>query len=310
MAIPHIIQMQQIKKRLLGLVGRPRIDEIRKIIDELPGYNTGPYGKIRQGLYDEIDKTKTKSNIQHQDWLGIKRQGTRQFMLVGGPSVGKSSLIKKLTGLNTKVAAYEFTTLKPIPGTININGAYFQIVDLPGLIEGASEDAGGGRRLIGLIKNTDGILLMHDLSKPLTELEKIINELNKAGITKPMLIIGNKIDLKNADKKLVELEKRFPDKTVLGISTITGKNLDELKQELWSMSKLIRVYTKNSNNGEPLILEENSSIKDFVNSIHKDLLKKFKHARIKGESAKFDNQIVGLSHILKDKDRVEIVTEI
>lgn len=308
MALPHLIQMQKIKERLISLDGKPKLNEIRKIQDELPKFNTGPYVKIRQWLIEEIKKTKTKSNIKHQDWLGVKRQGIRQFVLVGYPSVGKSSLIKKLSGLQTKVAAYDFTTLKPIPGVVNINGAYFQIVDLPGIIEGAGEDAGGGRRLIGIIKNTDGIILMHDLSKPLKELEKIVKELRKAKIQKPTLIIGNKIDLKGAKENLKKLKKRFPNKTVLGLS-VTNDNLGKLREELWKMSNLIKVFTIKKDK-EPIILERDSTVKDFVEKIHKNLLKKFKSAKVTGPSSKFPNQTRGLAHVLKDEDVVEIITKI
>ena len=309
MAMPHIIQMQKIKERLHYLDGKAKLNEIKKIQSELPGFNTGPYGKIKQWLRDEIKKTKTKSNIKHQDWLGVKKEGARQFVLVGCPSVGKSSLIKKLSGLQTKVAAYLFTTLKPIPGTVNIHGAYFQIVDLPGIVEGAGEDAGGGRRLIGLIKCSDGIILMHDLSKPLTELERIVKELEKAKIQKPTLIIGNKLDLKDSKKNLKKLKKRFPKNKVLGIS-VNNSNLEALIEELWKMSQLIRVFTIDKKDKEPVILEKESTIKDFVEKIHKDFIKKFRFARVTGPSAKFPNQTIGLSHILKDKDIVEIISEI
>ncbi len=306
MALPHLIQMQKIKKRLINLDGKPKLNEIKKIQDELPNFNAGPYVKIRQWLIEEIKKTKTKSNVKHQDWLGVKRQGIRQFVLVGYPSVGKSSLIKKFSGLQTKVAAYAFTTLKPIPGVVNINGAYFQIVDLPGIVEGAGEDVGGGKRLIGIIKNTDGIILMHDLSTSLKEFEKIVKELEKANI---QLIIGNKIDLKGAKENLKKLKKRFSNKTVLGLS-VNNDSLNKFGEELWKMSNLIKVFTIDKKDKEPIILEHGSTIKNFVEKIHKDLLKEFKSAKLTGPSSKFPNQTVGLTHVLKDEDVVEIITKI
>lgn len=307
MAIPHIIQMQLIKKRLIAKEGKPKLDEIRKILAELPNYNTGPYGKIREWLHDEIKKTKTRSKIKHQDWLGVEKQGIRQFVLVGQPSVGKSSLIAKLSGLQTKVASYEFTTLKPIPGVINLNGAYIQIVDLPGLVEGATEDVGQGKRLIGIVKNCDGILLMHDLTKPVSELKKITRELGKAGINKSVIVIGNKIDLEGAKKNLIELRKMFSNNNVISISTLDGRGLEELKQEIWNVCKLIRVYPEDKK--EPMILEKRSNVRDFVQKIHKDLLMKFKFATLSGPSAKFDNQRVGLEHELMDLDKVKLKLE-
>lgn len=305
MAIPHTIQMQIIKERIKGKEGKTKLKEIEAILKELPGFNTGPYGEIKKWLSEETKKTKTKSAIKHQDWLGVKHDGEKQFVLVGFPNAGKSSLINKLSGLQTKIANYNFTTLKPLPGIVNINGADFQIVDLPGLVEGAVDNIGNGRRFIGIIKESDGIILMHDLSKQVAEVEKIAKELEKAEIEKPILLLGNKIDLDCARKKLDLLKHRFPSKTVLGISTLTCEGFEELKNELWKIAELSRVYCKNG--PDPVILKKGATIEDFTAKIHRDLIKNFRFARVTGSSAKFPNQQVGLNHVLADKDVVELV---
>jgi len=307
MAIPHEIQRQIINKRLTGKTGKARIEEIRDIESGLPRYKDGPYADIKKWLKDEVKKAKTISRIKHLDWLGVQRQGDMQFMLVGCPSSGKSSLINKLSGLQTKIAAYAFTTLKPLPGTVRINGADFQIVDLPGLLEGAVDDVGGGRRLIGLVKTADGILLMHDLSAPINETDKLVTELKKAQIEKLTIVIGNKIDLAGARENFEKLKQRFSDCPVIGISTITGEGLEDLKKKLWELSKLIRVYLKDDE--EPMILKKESTVQDLLEKIHKDLVKKFKFANVTGKSAKFPNQQVGLMHVFEDEDRVEFVLE-
>jgi uncharacterized protein len=298
MAIPHITQMQIIKRRLKGKEGKTKLKEIEQIIEELPGYNTGPYGEIKKWLAKQTEQTKARSKIKHQDWLGVKRQGVKQFMLVGCPNIGKSSLLKKLSKIQLKIANYEFTTLKPLPAIVNINSAEFQIVDLPGLVEGATDDVGGGKRLIGLVKNTDGIILMHDLTKPVADLEKIVAELRKANINKPTVIVGNKSDHPRAS---LELQSAFSDAII--ISTLTGDNLDLLKDALWRKSNLIRVYTHKN---EPVILNEGATVEDFTKKIHRDLVPKFKTAILNGSSAKFPNQIVGLKHKLSDNDILEI----
>ncbi len=306
MAIPHQVQKQLIKKRLQGKEGKARIEEIKQIESELPGYNTGPYGELKKWLKQESAKVVTKTESKHKEFVDIKKQGARQFVLVGLPSVGKSSLINALSGLQTKIAAYEFTTLKAIPATININGAYFQIIDLPGLIEGASEDIGGGKRFIGMAKNSDGILLVHDLSKPVKEIDKINNELKKSKIEKPIIVIGNKIDLPHGERRLKELEKKFPNNKVIGISTTNKTGLEELTKEMWKNSGLIRVYPEDKS--EPIILDKDKSVKNLVQKIHKNLLKEFKFALVTGKSAKFPNQRVGLKHELEDEDKITIKT--
>lgn len=305
MALPPDIQKQQIRKRLTGLDGKARLNEIKKILSELPGYKTGDYGEIRKSLLEEIKKTKTCSRIKHKDWLGVERQGQRQFCLVGAPSSGKSSLLSKLSGMNIKTAEYEFTTLKPIPAVIKLNKALIQIVDLPGLIEGATDDAGGGKRLIGILKNTDGILFMIDLTREYSKAEKVYRELVKAGISKPIIFIGSKIDSPSAKENALELKKKFSN--IILISTLTEEGIEELKKEIWKKSNLIRVYTPGTE--DPMILEKGSSVMDLVREIHKNLLENFKEAVISGKSAKFPNQKVGLAHILEDEDKIKIISE-
>lgn len=305
MALPPDIQKRKIRERLIGLDGKARLNEIRKILGELSGYNTGPYGEIRKSLMKEIEATKTRSKIKHQDWLGVPRQGHKQFCLVGAPSAGKSSLLSKLSGMKIKTAEYEFTTLKPIPAVVKLNSAQIQIVDLPGLIEGATEDAGGGKRLIGIVKNTDGILFMIDLTKDYSRAEKVYSELSKAEIDKPIIFIGSKIDSPLGQENARKLKKKFSN--LILISTVTGEGIGELKNRIWNESKLIRIYTEDT--GEPMILDRGSSVEDLVRGIHKNLLKDFREATISGKSAKFANQKVGLGHVLEDEDRVKIVTK-
>jgi hypothetical protein len=67
--------------------------------------------------------------------------------LAGFPSVGKSSLLNELTGTESEAAAYEFTTLTCIPGVIHYNDAKIQLLDLPGIIEGAAQGKGRGRQV-------------------------------------------------------------------------------------------------------------------------------------------------------------------
>lgn len=112
----------------------------------------------------------------------MSKSGDTRVGLVGFPSVGKSTLMSKLTGTFSLAADYEFTTLTAIPGTMTYKGARIQIVDLPGIIEGAKDGKGRGRQVISAARTCNIILIVIDASKPVTAKKKIEAELEGFGI--------------------------------------------------------------------------------------------------------------------------------
>lgn len=97
--------------------------------------------------------------------------------MIGFPSVGKSTLLTSITDTASLSAAYEFTTLTCIPGVINYNDAKIQLLDLPGIIEGAAEGKGRGRQVIAVAKNSDLVLMVLDATKAEEHKVKISREL-------------------------------------------------------------------------------------------------------------------------------------
>lgn len=89
----------------------------------------------------------------------VSKSGDARIALVGFPSVGKSTFLSKITKTKSEVAAYSFTTLTAIPGVLEYGGAEIQVLDLPGIIEGASEGKGRGRQVISAAKVRDSLLL-------------------------------------------------------------------------------------------------------------------------------------------------------
>ncbi len=96
----------------------------------------------------------------------VKKSGDATVALIGLPSVGKSTLLNKLTNAASKTAAYAFTTLKCIPGTMEYNNTKIQILDLPGIIEGAKDGKGRGREVIAVARNADLILILIEANHP------------------------------------------------------------------------------------------------------------------------------------------------
>eukprot|EP00934_Nitzschia_sp_Nitz4_P004495 Nitzschia sp. Nitz4//scaffold6_size259037//251256//252484//NITZ4_001129-RA/size259037-augustus-gene-0.312-mRNA-1//1//CDS//3329557058//4485//frame0 len=112
----------------------------------------------------------------------VTKSGDTRIGLVGFPSVGKSTLLTSLTGTRSEAAAYEFTTLTCIPGTMKYKGARIQVLDLPGIIEGAADGRGRGRQVIGTARTCNLILIVLDSGKPVTHKKIIESELFSFGI--------------------------------------------------------------------------------------------------------------------------------
>lgn len=112
----------------------------------------------------------------------VAKTGVARIGFVGFPSVGKSTLMTKLTGTFSAVAEYEFTTLTTVPGVLHYKGAKIQMLDLPGIIEGAKDGRGRGRQVIAVARTCSLIYIVLDVLKPLTHKKIIERELEGFGI--------------------------------------------------------------------------------------------------------------------------------
>lgn len=154
--------------------------------------------------------------------------------LVGFPSVGKSTIINKITNAKAKVADYHFTTLKPKLGVVYLdNKESFVISDLPGLIEGASDGAGLGFRFLRHIERCKIIVHVVDASHEdvIGDYKKIREELYKYSpklSEKNEIVVLNKMDIEGADKKYEELKNYLGDTKIYKISAIKNEGMKEL----------------------------------------------------------------------------------
>ena len=309
----------------------------------------------------------------------VKKSGDASVALVGFPSVGKSSLISQLTDVESDTGNFEFTTLTCIPGVLHHRGATIQILDLPGLIKGASEGKGRGREILNVIRSCDMVLYVVDpfqeshfdildlelwkagmrlnQQKPqvfidrterggvvvrstleqtnLTEEEiqaiirsfgivsanvtlrtdvtddNIVDTLAGNRVYSDAVVVLNKIDLatkKDLKKANDMLPENWP---ILPVSAKTGEGIEEMKDFIFNNLHFMSIYLKPQGQEadliEPLIIKDTSTVRNVCQKLHRDFVRKFRYARVKGPSAKFDWQRVGLDHRLKDGDLLSVI---
>jgi ribosome-interacting GTPase 1 len=190
-----------------------------------------------------------------------------------------------------------------------IGGVLVQLVEIPGLIEGASEDRGGGRALLGVLRSADAIVYCMRVNGDPAELAAVRVEVALAGIEKPAFVAATRVD-EATEGELDRLRAAFGDLDVLPVSVLDDRLLDELRAEIWRLTGLIRVQLRVNGEvaEEPLALGPGSTVEDVADSVHHELGESFTGARVWGPSARFEGQRVGREHVVLDGDAVEILS--
>ena len=224
-----------------------QIESIEKEIRETP-YHKGTehyIGKLRAKLARLKDR-QLEGEIKSKGGgggggYGVKKQGDATVVLIGPPSAGKSTLLNRITNAESKVAAYAFTTVSVIPGMLKYNDAYIQILDVPGLIEGARQGKGRGKEVLSVARGADLLLIMTDIER-VGFVDTINSELEDAGIrinTAPPEI--------RIDKKLqggLNIQSNLPQalskQTIKEVAMEYGlKNADIVLKEKFTLERLL-----------------------------------------------------------------------
>ena len=314
MPMPHRTFAEVAKRRLVGKEGSDRVATIRTLLGELPGYRNGPYADLRKWLEGELDRTRVRAKVVHRDSIQVRREGAAQVALVGAPNAGKSSLLQALSDIQIKTGDYAFTTLRPVPALTRIGGVLVQLVEIPGLIEGAHEDRGGGRALLGVLRNADAIVYCRSASELPSSLDVVLGEVAAAGIEKRAVLALTKADELSA----AELERAVGDacgespqavEAVVPVSVLDDESLDRLRETIWGLTGLIRVWPRRDGRAddEPFALPTGATVAELADRIHHEVGRSCTGGRVWGTSARFDGQRVGRSHVLADGDVVEVL---
>lgn len=154
--------------------------QINKATEHHVGLLKAKIARLKREL-EENTHGKTLSTGARDAGFDIRKTGDATVVFVGLPSVGKSTLLNRLTNAKSRVGSYSFTTLTAVPGILDHRGARIQVLDMPGIIEGASKGKGLGKRVLSIARNADLVLLMLDVFQP-QHISILKRELSDIGI--------------------------------------------------------------------------------------------------------------------------------
>lgn len=224
--------------------------EIKELEEELKNtqYNKATehhFGVIKAKIAKLRDKQeKRESSKKGGEGFAVKKSGDATVALLGFPSVGKSSLLNALTKAESKIAAYEFTTLDVIPGIMEYGSAKIQILDMPGIVKGASKGKGRGKEVLSIIRGADLIIILIDATNP-QHYDALKKELFDAGV---------RINQKKPDVKIIKTTSK-------GISISSTQKLNLSKETIKKILEEMRI------NNADIVIRDNINIDQLIDII-------------------------------------------
>ncbi len=283
--------------------------------------------KLQADIKAKISKLKKeiqqkKKSTRRGDQFFVDKEGAAQLVLIGSANAGKSQILASLTNATPEVAAYPYTTVKPLCGMMFFENIQIQLVDTPPIGTEFMEPW-----LAGIVRNCDMVLLVADLGSEnmLEETQAVFKKLegykilleSEEGEVNPLdgiahkktIILGNKSDSPLFEKNLKILKESYEQSLpIFHLSAEEKTNVEEFKRYIFDCLQILRVYTKTPGKkadfDDPVILRIGSTLMDAAKEIHKDFARGLKYARVWGEGV-FDGQMVQKDFILKDGHVVE-----
>jgi len=294
------------KKYFQARTNSEKLAALKEMLSKAPSHKGAE--NLRADIKQRIAKLKAIIDKERQQkkksfHISVKKEGAATVCILGVVNSGKSSLLNLLSGCGkARVSEYPYTTAMPEVGVMDYKSVKIQIIEIPAIIKDYTGSK-NGPSFLSIVRNSDLVVLLlrenyeEEFNLVLDELEKggiVLNkDVNKEGFIslRAIIVLNNERDFSFKGFSVFKLDK-------------------DIKENIWNSLGLIYVYTKSpgKEKDEPAIaLKEGSTIRDLAAYIHKDFLRKFKFARLWGKSSKFKGyQIVGLNHVLKSGDIVEI----
>ncbi|MGA2060797.1 MAG: GTPase [Thermoguttaceae bacterium] len=300
---------------------------LQRMLQEIPKHKGTDH--LQAELKAKISKAKKemateKSGGKKTRGLRIPRQGAGTVVILGGPNVGKSQLVARLTNATPEVAPYPFTTTTPAPAMMAWEDVTVQLIDTPPITADFMDPS-----LHGLIRPADLALLMVDLANDgcIEQCQDVFDRLSRTktrlaarsyldeqdvGLSYTQTFLTpNKIDAPGAPLRLELFHELLPlDFTQYVISAEHGAGLEVLREAIYKSMDVVRVYSKlpsakEPDRDRPFTLRRGSSLLEMAGMVHKDFLEKLKFARVWGSAVHDGTQVKG-DYILHDKDVVEL----
>ncbi|HET9594249.1 MAG TPA: GTPase [Anaeromyxobacteraceae bacterium] len=302
-------------------------DALREMIALLPKHKGTE--KLQADLRKKLSKLEEEAahvrRSGHRTEAGrVEREGAGQWVLLGPPNAGKSSLVAALTHARPEVAEYPFTTREPVPGMMDHEDVQVQLVDTPAVAAGHVPPW-----LPSLAHGADGLLLVVDPAADDVEASAsaLADLLERARVrpalrppapgesplvaARPVLLVLNKSDLDGDGTFAALAREAFPgDLPSFTVSALRGDGLAALPPRLYGELHRIRVHTKEPGHApdqdRPFVLPEGATVEDLAERVHHDLAAHLRFARLWGPHARFDGQQVDRRHVLGEGDVVEL----
>lgn len=281
-----------------------RIEKLRKMISLAPAHKSAENlrAELKNRLKRFEEKLEKNKKTGKSGKAGIKKE-EMQAVVIGFTNSGKSSLLNKLTNVETKVSSGNFskyTTKSPIIGMMPYVGMLIQIIENP------SPDSEYYDK--GLTNSADTLMLLINSLEEISKLKEYV-ERAKGKI----IIIFNKSDqLTESELRKIESTLKSKKHNFQIISTKTKEGISELKEKIFKSFNKIRVFTKEpgkQKSEKPIVLNPGSTVYDVSEKIFHGFSSQVKEAFVTGPSSKFPYQKVGLKHKLKDMDIIEFKTK-
>ena len=254
-----------------------KLKALQKMLSTAPKHKgTGP---LLKNIKERIKKykdlaSKEKKSKKGSSFLSIKKEGAARVCIIGLTNTGKSTLLSKMTNARPLISEVEHTTKMHEIGILDYKGVKIQVIEIPAITENFNEIK-HGLFFLSVIRESD--LLIIALNNK-SELDFIKRELRENDI----------------DRRFIMYQK---------------EDAKEVIEDIWKHLDLIKIYTKQPGKKKeypPVALKKGSMIKDIAEEVHKDFIKRFKFARVWGNSIKHQGAKAGLDHKLSDEDVVEL----